>query len=70
MSPIGLGTWDIASRVTDQQTKYRGVIPERGNEAAEIAAIRYAIKKDHIDENIASTKIKLSDANLKQLDDL
>jgi hypothetical protein len=31
--PIGIGTWNITSRITDQQSKYRGVLPDRSNEA-------------------------------------
>jgi diketogulonate reductase-like aldo/keto reductase len=51
LHPIGIGTWAIASRVTDQKTKYRGVMPVYGNEEAEIEAIRYSISKgqNHID---------------------
>jgi 2,5-diketo-D-gluconate reductase B len=49
--PIGIGTWGIASRTSDQQTVYRGVLPSYGNEAAEMAAIKYSAARgqNHVD---------------------
>ena len=38
--PIGIGTWMVAGDfVLDPSQKYKGAVPVRGNEAAEIAAI-------------------------------
>lgn len=50
--PIGIGTWNIASKlIPDPSAKYKGVQPSYGNEAEEIEAIRYSISKgqNHID---------------------
>lgn len=51
--PIGIGTWNIASRINPENldSKYRGVEPVPGNEDQEIEAIRYSISKgqNHID---------------------
>lgn len=51
--PIGIGTWNIASRKNPDvvTTKYEGVEPVHGNEETEIEAIRYSIGKgqNHLD---------------------
>lgn len=51
--PIGIGTWNIASKKNPENadSKYVGVEPVHGNEDAEIEAIRYSISKgqNHID---------------------
>src|SRR5215213_1027098 len=45
--PIGIGTWNIASRSDPDKwaEKYRGVEPVYGKEDQEIAAIRYSLDK-------------------------
>jgi diketogulonate reductase-like aldo/keto reductase len=51
--PIGIGTWNIGSRINPENlgSKYRGVEPAHGNENQEIEALRYSISKgqNHID---------------------
>lgn len=51
--PIGIGTWNIASKKNpdNADSQYVGVEPVHGNEDAEIEAIRYSISKgqNHID---------------------
>lgn len=50
--PIGIGTWNIASRFElDPSQKYNGTQAVHGNEEAEIEALRYSIAKgqNHID---------------------
>lgn len=51
--PIGIGTWNISSRINPQDlsSKYRGVEPVYGQEDGEIEAIRYSIAQgqNHID---------------------
>jgi 2,5-diketo-D-gluconate reductase B len=51
--PIGIGTWNIGSRINSENlgSKYRGVESVHGNEDQEIKAIRYSISKgqNHID---------------------
>ena len=51
--PIGIGTWDIASRANRElpEGHYRNVEAVRGNEAAEIEGIRYSLElgQNHID---------------------
>lgn len=50
--PIGIGTWNIAGKFeSDPNAKYKGAVPLRGNENAEIEAIRYSIAKgqNHLD---------------------
>lgn len=51
--PIGIGTWNIGGTFNpDNATaKYKGAEPNYDNEEAEVAAIRYSIKKgqNHID---------------------
>jgi diketogulonate reductase-like aldo/keto reductase len=51
--PIGIGTWNIGSRINSENlgSTYRGVEPVHGHEDQEIEAIRYSISKgqNHID---------------------
>lgn len=50
--PIGIGTWNIAGVFNaDATAKYKGAEPSRGNEEAEVEAIRYSISKgqNHLD---------------------
>jgi 2,5-diketo-D-gluconate reductase B len=51
--PIGVGTWNIASfnNPNNQGSKYRGVEPHRGNEDAEIEALRHSLSmgQNHLD---------------------
>jgi 2,5-diketo-D-gluconate reductase B len=51
--PIGIGTWEIASRIneSDLGSKYRGVAPVYGHEDAEIQALRFSLSsgQNHID---------------------
>lgn len=51
--PIGIGTWNISSRFNpnDPTAKYKGTETVRGNEEAEIAALRYSLSRgqNHID---------------------
>jgi len=51
--PIGIGTWNISSRFNpnDPTAKYKGIETVKGNEEAEIAALRYSLFKgqNHID---------------------
>jgi diketogulonate reductase-like aldo/keto reductase len=51
--PIGIGTWNISSRMNydNIDSTYRGVEPVYGNEEQEIEALRYSILKgqNHID---------------------
>lgn len=52
LHPIGIGTWLIAGAYEfDEHDKYRGAKPNKGNEPAEIEAIRYSIAKgqNHLD---------------------
>jgi len=53
LNPIGIGTWNIASKWTAGRLheQYHGTDPVRGNEAQEIEAIQYSIAKgqNHID---------------------
>ncbi len=53
LHPIGIGTWNIASKINPEnlESKYRGVEPAPGNEDQEIEAIRYSISKgqNHLD---------------------
>ncbi len=51
--PIGIGTWNISSRINPDKldSKYRGVEPVLGKEEQEIEAIRYScsLGQNHID---------------------
>lgn len=51
--PIGIGTWNISSRFNpnDPTAKYKGTETVKGNEEAEVEALRYSISKgqNHID---------------------
>lgn len=50
--PIGIGTWLIAGSYNlNPAEKYRGAAPVKGNEEAEIEALRYSLQKgqNHID---------------------
>lgn len=51
--PIGIGTWNVASRINPDNpgSAYRGVEPVHGHEQDEIAAIRYSLARgqNHID---------------------
>lgn len=51
--PIGIGTWNISSRFNpnDPTAKYKGTETVKGNEEAEIEALRYSLSKgqNHID---------------------
>jgi diketogulonate reductase-like aldo/keto reductase len=51
--PIGIGTWDIASQMSElkEGELFKGVEPIYGNEEIEIGAIRYSISlgQNHID---------------------
>jgi len=51
--PIGIGTWNIASRINPDNlgSKYRGVEPVKGNEEREIEALRYSLSRgqNHLD---------------------
>lgn len=51
--PIGIGTWNVSSTINSANldSKYRGVEPVKGNEQAEVEAIRYSLSKgqNHID---------------------
>jgi len=53
LNPIGIGTWNIASKWTAGRLheQYHGTDPAPGNEAQEIEALRYSIAKgqNHID---------------------
>jgi len=47
LNPIGIGTWDINSKINPNNltSKYRGVDADIGNEEKAIEAIRYSISK-------------------------
>src|SRR6185369_1763506 len=50
--PIGIGTWNISSEFeSDPTAKYGGTVAVKGNEEAEIEALRYSLSKgqNHID---------------------
>lgn len=51
--PIGIGTWNISSRFNpnDPTAKYKGTEAVKGNEEAEIEALRYSLSKgqNHVD---------------------
>ncbi len=51
--PIGIGTWNISSRYNpnNPDAKYKGTETAKGNEDAEIKALRYSLSKgqNHID---------------------
>lgn len=51
LHPIGIGTWGIASQRSEQKNSYKGVQPKKGNEEAEIAALRHSLDagQNHID---------------------
>jgi len=46
LHPIGIGTWNIASKYTaDPTAKYKGTQPVYGNEDQEIEALQYSLSK-------------------------
>jgi diketogulonate reductase-like aldo/keto reductase len=53
LNPIGIGTWNVNSRINadNLSSEYRGVEPVHGSEEQSIEAIRYSISKgqNHLD---------------------
>jgi 2,5-diketo-D-gluconate reductase B len=51
LHPIGIGTWGISSEKTQEDNKYVGVVPSKGNEDTEIEALRYSLDQgqNHLD---------------------
>lgn len=47
LHPIGIGTWGIGGRINPENmsSKYQGAEPAPGNEAHEIEAIRYSLRR-------------------------